>query len=150
MSGPAIVDLPPQTGAGIEVAATRSTMGSTIRKTFDRLYAPGVLLAGHGRNFILYSNWTKDGVTLLVGVLDRQSGGADPDVKPAQVPGGRAITAPHFGDYEQMSSTYDALNAAVKTKGLRQLSRSLEVYGDWKDDPAKVRTDIYLYLAVAI
>ena len=150
MTEPTIIDLSPQSGAGIEIATTRTAMSATIRKTFDRLYAPGALQPGHGHNFILYSDWTKDSVTLLVGVLDRQPGGADPDVKPAHIPGGRVITTPYFGDYSQMGSTYDALHAAVKAKGLRQINRSLEIYGDWNDDPAKVRTDIYLYLAVAI
>ena len=47
-------------------------------------------------------------------------------------------------------STYDVLHAEVKAKGLRRAPMSLEIYGDWSDDPAKVRTDLYLYLGVAI
>ena len=97
-----VIDLEPQSGAGIEVFARWPDVVPTIRKTFDRLYAPGAMAPGHGHNFILYSNETKEGGTLLVGVLDRQPGGADPDVKPAHVPGGRVITAPHCGDYGKM------------------------------------------------
>jgi effector-binding domain-containing protein len=147
---PHIIDLKPQSGAGIEVFARWPDVVPTIRKTFDRLYAPGAMAPGHGHNFILYSNETKEGGTLLVGVLDRQPGGADPDVRVAHIPGGRAITAPHFGDYGKMKSTYDVLHAEVKAKSLRRAPMSLEIYGDWSDDPAKVRTDLYLYLGVAI
>lgn len=145
-----IIDLEPQSGAGIEVYARWPDVVSTIRKTFDRLYAPGVLAPGHGHNFILYANETKEGGTLLIGVLDRAPGGVDPDVKVAHVPGGRVITASHVGDYGKMKATYDALHAEVKAKGLRRAPISLEVYGDWSDDPASVRTDLYLYLGMAI
>jgi hypothetical protein len=78
-----VLDLDPQSGAGIEVFARWPDVVPTIHKTFDRLCAPGTMASGHGHNFILYSNWTKEAGTLLIGVLDRQPGGADPDVKAA-------------------------------------------------------------------
>lgn len=145
-----IIDLAPKAGAGIEVYARWSDLAPTIQRAFDRIYKPGALAPGHGHNFILYGNEAKEGATLTVGVLDRQPGGADPDVRAAHVPGGRVITAPHMGDYAKMKGTYDVLHAEVKDKGLRRIPMSLEIYGDWDDDPAKVRTDLYLYLAVAI
>jgi effector-binding domain-containing protein len=145
-----IIDLAPQIGAGIEVFSKWPDVVPTIQKAFSRLYAPGALTPGHGHNFILYSNETKEGGTLTIGVLDREPGGADADVKAAHIPGGRVITATHWGDYANMKSTYDALHAEVKAKALKRIWMSLEVYGDMYDDPAKVRTDLYLYLAVAI
>jgi effector-binding domain-containing protein len=147
---PHIIDLAPQSGAGIEVYSKWLDVGPAIRRTFDQLYKPGALAPGHGHNFILYSNETKEGGTLLIGVLDRTPGGADANVKPATIPGGRVIMATHWGDYTNMRSTYDVLHAEVKAKGLKRIWMSLEVYGDMHDDPAKVRTDLYLYLAVAI
>lgn len=150
MNDARIIDLEPKHGAGIEVFARWPDVVPTIRKTFDRLYKPGALAPGHGHNFILYTNETKEGGTLLIGVLDRTPGGADPGVKPAHVPGGCVITAPHFGDYGRMRETYDALHAEVKAKGLKRAPMSLEIYGDWSADPAKVRTDLHLYLGVAI
>lgn len=150
MVDPQIIDLEPLFGAGIEVYSKWPDLMPTIRTTFDRLYKAGALAPGHGHNFILYSDETKEGGTLLVGVLDRQPGGADPDVKAAHVPGGRVITAAHWGDYAQMWTTYDVLYAEVKAKGLKRIWKSLEIYGDWHDEPAKVRTDLYLYLAVGI
>lgn len=145
-----ITDLAPMTGAGIEVHAKWSGLAPTIRAAFDRLYKPDALVPGHGHNFILYANETKEGATLTVGVLDRQPGGTDPDVKSVHIPGGRVITAAHMGDYAKMKDTYDVLHAEVKAKSLRRIWMSLEVYGDWSDDPTKLKTDLYLYLAVAI
>lgn len=145
-----IIDMAPMSGAGIEVYSTWPDLVATIRATFDRLYKSGALAPGNGHNFILYTDETKEGVRLLVGVLDREPGGADPDVKSAHIPGGRVITAPHWGDYGKMRETYDVLHAEVAARRLRRIGMSLEVYGDWSDDPAKVRTDLSLYLAVAI
>lgn len=145
-----IEDLEPLTGAGIEVDTKWPDVAATIQHSFDRIYKAGALAPGHGRNFILYSNETKEGGRLLVGVLDRTPGGADPDVKAAHVPGGRVLTATHWGDYRRMRETYAVLEAEVKARALRRAGMSLEVYGDWHDDPAKVRTDLYLYLGVAI
>jgi effector-binding domain-containing protein len=145
-----IIDLEPQHGAGIEMTATWPTLRPAIRHLFDRVYKPDALTPGHGHNFIFYRDETKFGCTMTVGVLDRQPGGADPDVKPAHIPGGRVITAAHWGDYGKMKSTYDAVNAELAAKGLKRIWQSMEIYGDWFDDLSKVRTDIYLYLAVQI
>jgi effector-binding domain-containing protein len=145
-----IIDLPSHSGAGIEMFTPWSEMRANIQKLFGRVYAPAALAPGHGHNFIFYRDNTREGITMLVGVLDRQPGGADPDVKPAHIPGGRVITATHWGDYGQMKSTYDAIEAEIAVKGLKRTNRSLEIYGDWFDDPARVRTDIHIYLGVAI
>jgi effector-binding domain-containing protein len=145
-----IVDLAPQSGAGIDIATPRGALVAAIRQGFDRLYASGALAPGHGHNFILYHSGTPAEVRMTVGVLDRAPGGADADVKPVQVPGGRTITAEHRGDYGLMKTTYDALHSEVKARGLKLSPVSLEIYGDWSDDPAKVYTDLYLYLGVAI
>lgn len=145
-----VIDLEPQHGVGIEVPARWADLAKTIRPLFDRLYKPGVLAPGHGHNFILYRDETKEGCMMTVGILDRQSAGADPDVKPIQIPGGRVITATHWGDYSTMRATTDAIGVELKAKNLQRIWTSLEVYGDWFDDVSKVRTDIYLYLAVQI
>jgi effector-binding domain-containing protein len=145
-----IVDLKPQTGAGIETFIRWADIGPSIRRTFDRLYAPGALKDGHGHNFIFYQNETREGGTLLIGVLDREPGGADPDVKAVHVPGGRVLTAPHWGDYSSMPSTYNQMYDEMKARKLKRAPMSLEIYGDWDDDPSKVKTDLHLYLGVAI
>ena len=150
MSAPHIIDLEPHNGAGIEMFTTWTDMRANIQKLFGRVYAPGALAPGHGHNFILYRDNTREGITMTVGVLDRKPGGADPEVKVAHIPGGRVITATHWGDYGQMKSTYDVMEAEIRAKGLKRLPKSLEIYGDWSDDPTKVRTDLHIYLAVLI
>jgi effector-binding domain-containing protein len=150
MSDIRIIDLEPQHGAGIEVAATWANLRPTIQRLFGRVYAPGALTPGHGHNFIFYRNETKEGCNLAVGVLDRQPGGADVEVKPVDIPGGRVIAGTHWGDYGKMRATYDAINAEIAARGLRRIPQSLEIYGDWFEDLTRVRTDLHIYLAVQI
>lgn len=145
-----IIDLAPQSGAGIEVVVPRAEFSPALQQAFDRIYQPSALALGHGHNFILYHSGTPAELRMTVGVLDRAPGGGDSDVKAAHVPGGRVITATHWGDYGQMKTTYDALHAEVRARGLKLAPLSLEIYGDWHDDASKVRTDLYLYLAVGI
>ncbi len=130
MANVGITDLAPMAGAGIEMMAARAGLTAVIRACFDRLYAPGALLPGHGRNFILYHGGTASGLRLTVGVLDRAPGGADADVKAVHVPGGRVITAAHWDDYGQMHVTYEALHVEVRARGLKLAPLSLELYGD--------------------
>ena len=144
------IDLKPQNGAGIAAFVRWADIGSSIRRTFDRLYAPNALKPGHGHNFILYQNETREGATLLIGVLDREPGGFDPDVKAVHVPGGRVIAASHRGDYASMPATYGRIHDEIKVRRLRRAPMSLEIYGDWDDDPANVKTDLHIYLGVAI
>jgi effector-binding domain-containing protein len=149
-SDPPIIDFEPHSGVGIEMPTTWADLRSNIRPLFDRLYKPGALVPGHGHNFIHYANETNDGAVMTVGILDRQSTGADPAIKPFTVPRGRVITVTHWGDFGTMRSTYDKLHAEVKARGLKRIWMSLEIYGDWHDDLTKVRTDLYQYLQVAI
>ena len=138
-----IIDLAPMTGAGIQVYAKWPDVAPTIRATFDRLYKPGSLVPGHGHNFILYSNETKEGGTLLIGVLDREPGGNDPDVKAVHIPGGRTITAlgtvrvsATANHAAQVDSIGVALGAGLAGAGLARVSREFSpeaVVAQWRD-----------------
>jgi effector-binding domain-containing protein len=55
-------------------------------------------------------------------------------------------TVAHFGDYEEMHDAYQALEQWCARNQRARRGVSWEVYGDWEDDPAKRRTDIYFLL----
>ena len=61
-------------------------------------------------------------------------------------PQGVAATAVHWGDYSAMAPTYTALRKWCADNGHHLAGPSWEVYGDWAEDPAKLRTDIYFLL----
>jgi effector-binding domain-containing protein len=68
-------------------------------------------------------------------------------VEPLSTPAGEVATTVHWGDYAQMRGAYAALERWCATNQRKPAGISWEVYGDWYDDPAQVRTDIYFLLA---
>jgi effector-binding domain-containing protein len=66
-------------------------------------------------------------------------------VQRSATPSGEVVTTAHYGDYAAMAPAYAALERWCSTAG-RRSGPTWEVYGDWDDDPAKVRTDIYFLL----
>ena len=56
----------------------------------------------------------------------------------------------HVGPYDQMQAAYAALDEWVRSHGEPSARVSWEVYGDWQQDPNKLRTDIYYQLTGSI
>ena len=71
------------------------------------------------------------------------------EIQPVSTPAGEVATTAHFGDYAKMAPAYAALEHWWTSNGRLPAGVSWEVYGDWDDDPAKVRTDIYFLLRPA-
>jgi effector-binding domain-containing protein len=119
-----------------------------IRGGLDKVYA--VLKAGDygplGCNTVYYAPGMPM-MDLLIGVrLSRPFDGADVEVKAAETPAGEVVHAIYFGDYGKMKPAHDAAHAEAARLGRRITGASWEVYGDWSDDPEKLRTDIYYLL----
>ena len=70
-------------------------------------------------------------------------------VRRITTPAGEVATVAHFGEYSAMGGAYAALDQWCAANGRRQAGVSWEVYGDWDDDPAKRRTDLYKLLSPA-
>jgi effector-binding domain-containing protein len=62
-------------------------------------------------------------------------------------PAGQAATTVHMGAYDRLGEAHDAVAAWCTANGRHPAGTSWEVYGDWDDDPAKVRTDIFWLLS---
>ena len=61
-------------------------------------------------------------------------------------PFGEVAVAAHYGDYADLAAAYTALEQWCTANGRHQAGTRWEVYGDWDDDPAKRRTDVYFLL----
>ena len=59
---------------------------------------------------------------------------------------GTAISATHFGEYSECGGAYAALEQWLAANARRHSGVSWEVYGDWSDDPAQRRMDVYFLL----
>jgi len=67
-------------------------------------------------------------------------------VEPLSTPAGEVATTAHWGDYSQMHGAYAALERWCAANRRKVAGVTWEVYGDWHDDPAQVRTDVYFLL----
>jgi effector-binding domain-containing protein len=121
-------------------------IGTTIRPLLDKVYAH---LAGAkgGHNVCLYHDPGPDGFELECGVQAPEGWTFPPSAEVARTatPGGRVVTTTHWGPYHELGQASDALIAWCRENG-RAGGLVWEVYGDWEEDPAKLRTDVYRLL----
>jgi hypothetical protein len=68
------------------------------------------------------------------------------EVREVWTPAGLAATVTHEGDYARIGMSYDALDAWCRANRQPRTGVSWEVYGDWQEDPALLRTDIFRLL----
>ena len=64
------------------------------------------------------------------------------EVFATETPAGKVATALHFGPYARLSETHDAIHGWAAAHKLKFVGKSLEIYGDWCDDPAKMETRV--------
>lgn len=137
----------PRVLAGVRAVTTRQRLGSDIVRLLDLVWpllrAQGVRT---GHNVVVY--YGGDGGTLAVGVgvevfTDFAGQG---EVQRMSTPSGEVAATTHYGEYSDMGSAYAALEQWCAAQGRRPAGVNWEVYGDWEDDPAKRRTDVYFLL----
>jgi effector-binding domain-containing protein len=61
-------------------------------------------------------------------------------------PAGPVATTVHWGPYSELGGAHEAVLSWCRTNGRHLAGPSWEVYGDWFDDWAKVRTDVFYAL----
>ena len=65
----------------------------------------------------------------------------------SQTPAGQVAHAVAYGPWERLRTAHGALIAWCNERGLERTGVNWEVYGDWEEDPAKRRTDVFHLLA---
>jgi effector-binding domain-containing protein len=136
--------------AAVAARAEFAGLSKAITAGLDKVYA--VLRAGDhgplGCNTVHYGPMPSGVIMdLLIGVrLSAPFAGSDAEVIATETPAGEVVHAIYFGDYGQMHPAHLAAKAEAKDQGRRITGESWEVYGDWSDDPAKLRTDIFYRL----
>jgi len=96
-----------------------------------------------GHNVAIYRDPNATDVEVECGI---QVAGAVADaagrVRRSETPSGTAAHVIHYGPYAELGKAYEAMKAFSKEHRLIE-GVHWEVYGDWDDDPAKLRTDVY-------
>jgi effector-binding domain-containing protein len=139
-----IVEVESRKLAAVTASAPFDNLAPTIMASMDVVW--GFIRSHHvtgtGHNVIKYdaSGLTEVGVEVSADV----PGGTR--VVMSQTPGGRAATTVHWGSYDGLKDASAAVRDWCAANGHRITGESWEVYGDWSDDPAKVRTDVFFLL----
>ena len=135
----------------VERTATLKGLGPVFMESFDKVdahvKAQNIKGIGHRVGFYRNVRMVGDDMTFdcIIGVevpADVPSGN---EVSMHQTPSGPAATAVYWGDYSDMHEIHEAIQQWCQANG-RNFGDNWEVYGDWDDDPAKRRTDVFYEL----
>ena len=99
-----------------------------------------------GHNVVVYHGGTAQELTVDVGVEAFTDFGGRGEIRRTATPSGHVATVAHYGEYSEMAGAYAALERWCQDNGRRPAGVNWEVYGDWDDDPARRRTDVYFLL----
>jgi len=137
----------PRTIAAVRAVTTPARLGTDIIRLLDLIWP---LLreqgARTGNNVVIYHPGTGGELVIDAGVEVHDGFTARGEVRRVDTPAGEAAAATHFGDYADLAGAYAALEKWCTASGRRPSGTSWEVYGDWEEDPAKRRTDVYFLL----
>jgi len=134
-------------------ASRQETTLTRVSQDIQRLLqAPWALIRQNpdlrrdGHNVAVYRN-EPNGVSVEVGVQVVRAFDPTSLVVCSSTPGGTVATTAHFGPYSALGGAHRAVCAWCDQNGRALAGVSWEIYGDWNDDPAKLRTDVLYLLA---
>jgi effector-binding domain-containing protein len=144
MPPPVIVEMPPTILASVTGRVARAELPRRVPEMLGEVWAflktAPVKAAGH--NVCIYRRPDATGIELEAGVQVSGEFESQPRVVCSRTPSGRAAHVVHLGPYHQLGRAHDALIAYCDAQGF-PVGAHWEVYGDWEEDPQKLRTDVY-------
>lgn len=139
-----IVEVAPTFLAAVRQRAAWSDLSRVVPKllgdVWDFLKTTPVVRAGH--NVAIYRDARPQDVEVECGVQVAGPFAETARVRRAQTPTGSAAHAVHFGAYAELRKAHEAIAAFRKAHGYAE-DVHWEIYGEWNDDPSKLRTDVY-------
>ena len=146
-----IAQVRPRLLAAVRRKAAPREIPNVFRPALDLVWA---FLAKHqglrtdGHNVFLYTHVDRPEAAMPIdfGVEVTRPFDADGEVHCVETPAGEAAVAVHRGPYTGLAKAHAALHAWCAANGRRIGPYSLEIYGDWADDPSKLETTIQYLL----
>ena len=105
---------------------------------------PGLRTDGH--NIFLYHHENPAIMPIDFGVEVVRAFAGEGDVECVTTPAGEAAVVLHRGPYAELSGAHQALRDWCRANGRNIGAHSLEIYGDWSEDPEKLETTIQYLL----
>jgi effector-binding domain-containing protein len=106
-------------------------------------------LRNEGQNVFLYHHVTRPeaGMPIDFGVEVTRRFESEGEVRCVETPAGEAAVVEHRGPYGGLPKAHAAIHTWCAANGRTIGAYSVEIYGDWSDDPSKLETTIqYLML----
>jgi len=126
-------------------------LGAQLLPLLDRVYvavrAGKVVQSGH--NIFIFRDGSKDGVTVEVGVEVSSPFEPTDGVLSAATPAGEVASAVHKGPYSGLGNAHDAVIRWCKEHRRAHANVWWEVYGDWREDSARIETEVFYLLSRA-
>jgi effector-binding domain-containing protein len=123
-------------------------LGRRLIPLLDRVYV--AVRAGKvvqtGQNVFIYRDATREGANVEVGVEVGGRFAPVDDVVFSETPAGEVAAVTHTGPYSNLKEAHDAVMGWCRANGRAQTGTSWEVYGDWREDPAELETEVYYAL----
>ncbi len=136
------------------LAAVRRTvevknLATAFREPLDRVWAflrqhPGLRTDGH--NVFVYHHRAAAIMPVDFGVEVVRPFADEGDVACVTTPSGEAAVMVHRGPYTRLPAAHQVLREWCKSNGRTVGGHSLEIYGDWCDNPEELETTIQYLL----
>jgi effector-binding domain-containing protein len=144
-----IETLSPKILAAVRRRVAMKDVPTAFKAPLDKVWAflknnPDLRTDGH--NVFLYHHETPAIMPVDFGVEVVRTFDGEDDVACITTPAGEAAVVVHRGPYAKMSGAHQALHQWCAANGRTIGSHSLEIYGDWTDDPEKLETTIQYLL----
>jgi effector-binding domain-containing protein len=140
----------PRVLAAISAATAPQVLGADIVRLLNVVWP---VLREQGvrtdHNIVVYRSGAGGTLTVDVGVEVLSSFEDRGPVRHVLTPSGEVATTAHFGEYSDMGRAYSALERWCADHGRSPAGVNWEIYGDWEEDPAKRRTDVYFLIEPA-
>jgi effector-binding domain-containing protein len=137
--------VPERPTAVIAAVTTWQDFPSQWKPMLDQVYAclRSHSSAGQGCNIMLYKDATprvEVGVELIAPCV------LDSPVIRSSLPAGQAAITVHRGPYSELGRAHAAVVQFCAAAGRELAGPRWEIYGDWREDPADLETEVYYLL----
>lgn len=137
--------LQPRILAAVRRRVAIKDISTAFKPALDQVWAflrthPGLRTDGH--NVFLYHHENPQIMPIDFGVEVVRPFDSDGDVACVTTPAGEAAVVVHRGPYSQLGDAHRALHQWCTANNRRIGAFSMEAYGDWSEDPAKLETTV--------
>lgn len=142
----------PVTVMSVDARPTAVVSGSATWDSFPALWRPMLDEvydclrrngSRQGRNVMLYLD---DAPHVEIGVELISRCVLDGRVTQSALPAGQVAWTVHRGRYNELGATHDRVRQWCSEQGMALAGPRWEIYGDWREDPAELETEVYYLL----